>query len=411
MYQRNIASNLVDALADTPVVLVNGARQTGKSTLVQMLATREHPARYLTLDDAGILSAAKDDPAGFLAGLNGPIILDEIQRVPELFPAIKSQVDRDRQPGRFLLTGSANVLLLPQLAETLTGRMEIITLWPLSQGEIAGSKEGFIDAVFSEKPPAFSSKVLKPSDLIERVFKGGYPEVNQRPTSARREAWFGSYITTILQRDVRDLSNIESLAAMPRLLSLLASRSASLLNFSELSRSTTLPQSTLKRYIALLETIFLIQFLPAWSANMGKRLVKSPKVFLVDTGLMGYLTGLSRDRLEQEPHLLGPVMENFVVMELRKQITWSKIRPKLFHFRTQTGQEVDIILEDPSGRLVGIEVKSGGTVTAKDVQALRVFGEMAGKKFVRGIVLYNGSEVIPFGPNHHAVPMASLFGE
>ncbi len=409
MYQRNITSNLMDALSDTPVVLINGARQTGKSTLVQMLATQKHPARYLTLDDAGVLSAAKDDPSGFLAGLRGPVVLDEIQRVPELFLAIKSQVDRNRQPGRFLLTGSANVLFLPKLADTLAGRMEIITLWPLSQGEIEGRKEGFVDAIFSPTLPEFSSQGLKLSDLMDRMLKGGYPEVNQRSAQVRRDAWFGSYITTILQRDVRDLSNIESLTAMPRLLSLLASRSASLLNFSELSRSTTLPQSTLKRYIALLETTFLVQFLPAWSANMGKRLVKSPKVFLTDTGLMGHLTGLNRERLEHEPHLMGPLMENFAVMELRKQITWSRIQPKMFHFRTQVGQEVDVVLEDSQGRLVGIEVKASGTVTCKDTQSLRFVAESLGKRFVRGIVLYTGSEVIPFGANMHAVPISSLF--
>jgi len=411
MFKRYIASSLLAALADTPVVLLTGARQTGKSTLVKMLAAKEHPAQYLTLDDAGVLSAAKNDPSGFLAGLNGPVILDEIQRVPELFLAIKVQVDRNRRAGRFLLTGSANVLLLPRLAETLAGRMEIITLWPLSQGEVEERIETFIDTVFAEKLPKLSAEGYKPSGLISRILKGGYPEVLQRPTLERREAWFGSYITTILQRDVRDLANIDGLTAMPRLLSILASRATSLLNFSELSRSTALPQSTLKRYIALLETIFLVQFLPAWSANLGKRLVKSPKVILADTGLMGYLLGMNQERVEQDAQWTGPLVENFVVMELRKQITWSRTRPKIFHFRAQAGQEVDVFLEDSRGRLVGIEVKSGGTVTARDAQSLRFAAEILGKKFLRGIILYNGAEVIPFGPNLHAVPIGSIFGK
>ena len=411
MFKRYIASSLLAALADTPVVLLTGARQTGKSTLVKMLAAKEHPAQYLTLDDAGVLSAAKNDPSGFLAGLNGPVILDEIQRVPELFLAIKVQVDRNRRAGRFLLTGSANVLLLPRLAETLAGRMEIITLWPLSQGEVEERIETFIDTVFAEKLPKLSAEGYKPSGLISRILKGGYPEVLQRPTLERREAWFGSYITTILQRDVRDLANIDGLTAMPRLLSILASRATSLLNLSELSRSTALPQSTLKRYIALLETIFLVQFLPAWSANLGKRLVKSPKVILADTGLMGYLLGMNQERVEQDAQWTGPLVENFVVMELRKQITWSRTRPKIFHFRAQAGQEVDVFLEDSRGRLVGIEVKSGGTVTARDAQSLRFAAEILGKKFLRGIILYNGAEVIPFGPNLHAVPIGSIFGK
>jgi uncharacterized protein len=408
MFNRNISSSLTAALADTPVVLLNGARQTGKSTLVRMLATKEHPAQYLTLDDTGVLSAAKADPAGFLAGLSGPIILDEVQRAPELFPAIKIQVDENRQPGRFLLTGSANVLLLPRLVETLAGRMEIVTLWPLSQGEIGGRKEGFIDAVFSEELPSFSAAGVPRSDLIEAMLKGGFPEVLQRPAAERRDAWFGSYITALLQRDVRDLSHIEGLTEMPRLLSLLALRSASLLNFSELSRGMALPQSTLKRYVTLLETTFLVQFLPAWSSNLGKRSVKSPKIILTDTGLMGHLTGLTSGRLLREPQWLGPLMENFVVMELRKQITWSQIRTKMFHFRTLSGREVDLVLEDHQGRLVGIEVKASETVTAKDVQSLRWLADAVGKRFHRGLVLYAGTGVVPFGPRLHAIPISCM---
>lgn len=409
MFQRNITSRLLAALADTPVVLLNGARQTGKSTLVRMLPAEQHPAQYLTLDDAGVLSAAKADPAGFLAGLSGPIILDEVQRVPELFPAIKVQVDQDRRPGRFLLTGSANVLWLPRLAETLVGRMEIITLWPLSQGELGGRREGFVDAVFADKPPSFSSPTLKRSDLMDAMLKGGFPEAVQRSTVERRDAWFGSYITTLLQRDVRDLSHIEGLTEMPRLLSLLAARTTSLLNYSEMSRSMALPQSTLKRYITLLETTFLVQFLPAWSPNLGKRSVKSPKIMLTDTGLVAHLTGLDPDRLRREPQRLGPLLENFVAMELRKQITWSRTRPKMYHFRALTGQEVDLVLEDPQGRLVAIEIKAAETVTAKDIQSLRWLIDTAGDRVLRGIVLYSGPSVIPFNPNLHAVPIASLF--
>ncbi len=354
MIRRNITPALLAALADTPVVLLTGARQTGKSTLAQEIATTTHPARYLTFDDAGVLAAARADPAGFLAGVADAIILDEVQRVPELFLALKVAVDRDRRPGRFLLTGSANVLLLPRLADSLVGRMEVLTLWPLSQGEIEDVAEGFVDAVFADTLPRLTTAPEEWPGLLDRMLRGGYPEVLDRAEEDRRSAWFGSYITTLLQRDVRDLAHIEGLTAVPRLLAVLAARTTALLNFSELSRSIAMPQSTLKRYLALLETTFLLQPLPAWSSNLGKRLVKAPKVVLSDPGLIASLLAVNKERLIADRGLAGPLLENFAVMELRKQAAWSRTQPQLFHFRTQTGQEVDIVLEDSAGRLVGV---------------------------------------------------------
>lgn len=407
--ERHITPALLAAVADTPIVLLIGARQTGKSTLVQELAASVHPAQYLTFDDVGVLAAAHADPAGFLAGLNGPVVLDEVQRVPELFIALKASVDRDRRPGRFLLTGSANVLLLPHLAELLVGRMEVLTLWPLSQGEIDGGTKNFIDATFSQAVFTFPGPAESWTQLMERIVRGGYPEVLSRVTDARRKAWFRSYVTTLLQRDVRDLANIEGLTALPRLLSLLASRAASLLNNSELSRSSTIPLTTLKRYLALFETSFLIQLLPAWSGNLGKRLVKAPKLMLSDTGLLAHLLGVDRQVLETDRALAGSLLENFVAMELYKQATWSEVQPQLFHFRTQTGQEVDIVLEDASSRIVGIEVKASATVSARDFKGLRVLADAVGQRFVRGIVLYTGTEVIPFGPQLQAVPLSVLW--
>ncbi|MFQ5851848.1 MAG: ATP-binding protein [Candidatus Binatia bacterium] len=409
MIRRHISDAVLKALADNPVVLLHGARQTGKSTLAQWIATEEHPARYLTLDDAGVLAAAQGDPAGFLAGLETPVVLDEVQRAPELFLALKASVDRDRRPGRFLLTGSADVMLLPSLSESLAGRMEVLTLWPLSQGETEGVKEGFIDALFSD---ALASKMKiqqNISALLDRVFRGGFPVVHSRASEERRRAWFGSYVTTILQRDVRDLANINGLTQLPRLLSLMAARATSLLNLSELSRSIAIPQTTLKRYLALLETTFLARTLPAWSGNLGKRLVKAPKLVLSDTGLISYLLGLNRARLGSDTNLLGPLLENFTIMELEKQLVWSRAQPRLFHLRTQTGQEVDIVLEDSAGHLVGIEVKAGTTVNSRDFKGLRAFAEMSGRRFRRGVVLYTGTECIPFGPRLHAVPISALW--
>ena len=409
MIRRNISAALLAALADNPVVLLHGARQAGKSTLAQSIATKEHPARYLTLDDAGLLAAARGDPAGFIEGLEGPLVLDEVQRAPELFLAIKVSVDRDRSPGRFLLTGSADVMLLPDLSESLAGRMEVLTLWPLSQGEIDGVKEGFLDAVFSDRLPAKLKSLENKSTLLDRILRGGYPVVHGRVSEERQKAWFGSYITTILQRDVRDLANIEGLTQLPRLLSLIAARATSFVNLSEISRSIAIPQTTLKRYMALLETTFLVRTLPAWSGNLGKRLVKAPKLVLGDTGLMSYLLGLSKRRLAMDMNLLGPLLEGFVIMELEKQLAWSQTQSRLFHFRTQTGHEVDIVLEDSAGRLVGIEVKAGATVTSQDFKGLRAFAEMTGSRFRRGVVLYTGNESIPFGKDLHALPVNALW--
>lgn len=408
MVKRNLTDSLLQALADSPVVLLNGARQTGKTTLVQSLTPKQHPARYLTLDDLGVLSAIKADPAGFLAGLEGPVILDEIQRAPELFVAIKAEVDRNRRPGRFLLTGSANVLLLPRLSESLAGRMEILTLWPLSRGEIEGVREEFVDAAFSAKPIAVDKPKGKPG-LLGSILRGGYPENLHRTEGDRLKAWFRSYVTSILQRDVRDLANIEGLTEMPRLLSLLAARSTSLQNFSELSRSSGLPQSTLKRYMALLEATFLVQVVQPWSGNLSHRLVKTPKLMLADTGLLAHLLDLTEERLAADAGLKGSLLENFVAMELRKQIAWSKTQPRMYFYRTQTGQEIDIILEDASGRLVGIEVKASATVKAEDFRWLKAFAGETKKKFHRGVVLYLGHESIPFGANLHALPVGALW--
>jgi predicted AAA+ superfamily ATPase len=409
MIKRHITSSLLAALSDSPVVLLHGARQTGKSTLVQHIAATDHPARYLTFDDATVLSAATADPAGFLAGTEGPVALDEVQRAPELFRAIKADVDRHRRPGRFLLTGSANVLMLPKLSESLAGRMEVLPLWPLSQGEIAGHREGFVDLLFNGGLSKFRPGTKEETDLVERILRGGYPEAHSRKEWNRRRAWFNPYVSTILQRDVRDLANVEGLSAMPRLLTLLASRAGALLNHAEVSRSLGIPQSTLKRYMALLEATFLIQLLPAWSGNLGKRLVKSPKLYLNDTGLLAGTLGQGDEKAFRDSQLLGPLLENFVVAELRKQISWSMTEPSLFHFRTLTGQEVDVVLESPSSDLVGIEVKASATVDARDFRGLHALAEQVGKRFRRGVVLYSGRETVPFGKDMHAVPLDALW--
>ena len=408
MYQRNIQTRLTAALEDTPVVLLNGARQTGKTTLIQSVVEGSENARYFSLDDLATLGAVVADPAGFLKGLDGLEAIDEVQKDPGLFSAIKMEVDRDRRPGRFLLTGSANVLLLPRISESLAGRMEILTLWPFSQGEIEGHEECFIDRLFSGEGPEIGEEGLQ-VDPLQLTFKGGFPEALQRSDENRRGAWFGSYITAILQRDIRDLANIQGLTELPRLLSLLATRTGALLNKSEISRATGLPYATLDRYLALLQTTFLLSLLPAWSGNLGKRLTRSPKVYLCDSGLAAYLLGLSEEGLRQDRLLAGPLLESFAVAELLKQATWAHTPVSLHHIRTSTGKEVDIVLEDRRGRVVGIEIKASATLGQRAFAGLRLLTEELGKRFLRGVVLYTGETVVPYAPNLHALPIRSLW--
>lgn len=405
MIERAIKNRVLEAFTDSPVVLINGARQTGKSTLVQAL---QPGRRYLTLDDPAVLAAAKSDPFGFIDSLNEPVSIDEIQRAPELFLAIKASVDKDRSPGHFLLTGSANVLLLPQLSDSLAGRMEIIELHPMSQTELAKQPTSLIDLFFEGNFE--SSYQFNRKQFIDRILAGGYPEVIKRTSQNRRTAWFDSYLTTILLRDVKDISQIDGLTELPRLVELLAIRSGGLLNFAELSRSSAIPQTTLKRYMTLLETLFLIHQVPAWSSNLGKRLQKSPKLFLSDYGLMAHLQGKDSQQMQDALGLPGDLVEAFVHAELIKHQTWSDLRTRLMHYRTSTGMEVDFVLENRRKELVGIEVKAATTVTSKDFNGLRHLRETTPEQFKRGLLLYTGEQVVPFDQQLLAVPIGIFIG-
>ena len=408
MFVRHLDEVVRRALRDMPVVLLNGARQTGKTTLVRSIGEGGPGMRYVTLDDAATLAAAETDPVGFVEGLGERVIIDEVQKAPELFPALKVAVDRRRSPGRFLLTGSADVLTLPSLSESLAGRMAPRVLWPLSQGEIGSAEELFIGAMFARNPPRPIDSGSDRADIVRRALHGGFPDVFRR-SEARRRDWYDAYVTTILQRDVRDLAEIERLSAMPRILSLLAARASGLLNTADLSRTTSVPNTTMQRYLALLEHTFLLRLLPAWSSNRSTRVIKTPKVMLVDTGLLANLAGISAARLRREPGLAGPLLENFVAVELWKQLGWSGVRAELFHFRTHGGLEVDLVLEADDGRIVGIEVKAAATITRRDLAGLEALRDAAGTRFHRGVVLYTGPEPLPFGPKMFALPIASLW--
>lgn len=407
MIRRNIEDSVRQALADTPVVLLNGARQTGKTTLAQALAEKTG-AQYFTLDDAATLALAAGDPTGFVRNLGGPVVLDEIQKAPDLFPAIKLAVDKNRQPGRFLLTGSANVMTLPRLSESLAGRIEVIPLFPFSAGERAGKREGFLKRLFDGTMAKAKLDSAK-DDLAARLVCGGYPEAVQRAEQSRRAAWFASYITTILHRDVRDLARVDALHALPNLLKLLAARASGLLNLADVGRDAGLPHTTLTRYLSLLETVFLVHRLPAWSPNLGKRLVKAPKLHLVDTGLACHLVGADARRLDEDRSLFGRMLETFVVGELRKQVSWSDPQTALCHFRTATGSEVDVVLERADGSVAGVEVKASASADASDFVALQALRDQLGKQFIAGAVLYTGDQVIPFGDKLWLVPLSALW--
>lgn len=394
-------------MADTPVVLLNGARQTGKTTLAQAVAEKTG-ARYFTLDDSATLALAAGDPAGFIRNLNGPVVLDEIQRAPDLFPAIKVSVDKNRRPGRFLLTGSANVMTLPRLSESLAGRMEVIPLFPFSTGELAGKREGFVKRLFDGTIANVKPKLTQ-GDLPTRLIRGGYPEAVRRDAMDRRSAWFASYMSTILQRDVRDLARVDALHTLPNLLKLLAARTSGLMNLADVGRDAGLPHTTLTRYLALLETVFLVHRVPAWSPNLGKRLVKAPKLHLVDTGLTCHLIGADVRRLSEDRALMGRMLETFVVGELRKQLSWTDPRASLFHFRTAIGSEVDVVLEKADGSVAGVEIKAGATVAASDFAALQALRDQLGARFHAGVVLYLGDHVVPFGDNLWLMPLSALW--
>lgn len=413
MIKRNILKNLEVALLDTPVVLLTGARQTGKSTLVKHIHESVHPRKYITLDILATLNAARSDPEGFIRGLEDhPVIIDEIQRVPELLLPIKAAVDINRTPGKFILTGSANILMLPKVSESLAGRMEILTLFPFSQSELTGLQKSFPDTLYENNAfQAFMSLPSPPTseELMQKIIKGGYPEMQMRDSFPRQRAWFVAYITTLIERDIKDFANIENSLELTRLLSLLAAHAGGLSHYAELSRVLEMSQTTLKRYVTLLRAAHLVQIIPAWCKNLGKRVVRSPKWILTDTGLISYLQGINLQRLETDNILYGRLFECFVTLEILKHCGWSESNAKCYHFRTSSGQEVDLVLEYPGGEIVGIEIKARATVTANDFKWLKALQELTGKQFLKGIVLYTGSDIIPFGNNLLAIPVHLLW--
>lgn len=413
---RSLQPKLNAALKDTPAIILYGARQTGKTTLVMesLEGAGGRRYKYFTLDDLATRSLAERDPQGFVAGLPEYVILDEIHLVPETFRAIKQSIDENRKPGRFVLTGSANVLLIPELSKALVGRSELLALFPLSQSEIEGVPGRIVDLLFANGPNGLKSLSGQQfpaarQDLAKRILTGGYPEVVTKRKNGRRSEWFKSYVGTVMQRDIHDLANIEGMSMLPRTLSLLAARVANLSNLSELSRTLGIPNTTLKRYLVLFEATFLTQMLRPWSGNLGKRLSKASKIMLTDTGLLCYLLGVDDARLMDNPNLFGPVLENFVFAEILKQATWSDTDVRVMHFRSHSNQEVDLVLERRDGSVFGIEVKSTAAPSGRDFAGLELLRRELGKQFIGGVVLCLGSQVIPAGDRLFVAPVSLLW--
>jgi uncharacterized protein len=406
LYPRFARSRLEEALGDTPVVLVHGPRQCGKTTLARMVGDAAG-YEYITFDDDVQLAAALADPVGFVADLTDKTVLDEVQRVPALFLSLKKAVDRDRRPGRFILTGSANVLLVPKLADSLAGRMEILRLHPLAQDELAGSASRFIDVLFAAQFRNRPFERLGPA-LAERVAAGGYPAALLRSTPKRRATWYRDYIETLVQRDVRDLARISALGSLPRLLQLAAGQTARLVNVAEMASAFQLSRPTIRDYVVLLERIFLLEHLPPWHSNRLSRLIKTPKLHLADTGLAAALLGVDAEFLVKARATLGQLLETFVFQELRRQASWNETPVQFYHFRDKDGAEVDIVMEK-AGTVSGVEIKAAATVMEKDFRGLKKLRESTGELFAAGVVMYDGEHMAGFGEKLFAVPIRALW--
>lgn len=403
---RLLAGPLGEALADTPVVVVAGPRQAGKSTLAAHVVT-ERAGTWLSLDDADTLDAARTDPVGFVSGRSGLVGIDEAQRVPELLLAVKAEVDRDRWPGRFLLTGSTRLLGAPRLADSLAGRMEALTLWPFTQAELRDVPDvpTFIDHAFDGDLACCRPPPVSRADVLERATTGGFLPALAR-TDRRRAAWYDSYVAGVIDREVRALTDAVYLRELPRLLRLAASRTSGELNVTDLARDLGLSRPTTDAYLAHLEAVFLIQTVPAWSTNLTSRVVRRPKLTLTDTGLAARLLG---GRPGTDAALAGRLVETFVTGELRAQSEWSQARPGLFHFRDRDGAEVDVVLEAGDGRVVGVEVKVGATVRADDLRGLRLLERRLGADFAAGVVLCTTPEPRHLGGRLWMMPLSVLW--
>ncbi len=404
---RGISKGITEALADTPVVCLLGPRQSGKTTLVQMIA----PERaYISLDESNYFHVAQDDPSGFIDSLPSEVTIDEVQRVPALLPAIKQAVDKDRRPGRFLLTGSANLLLLPKVSESLAGRMEVIQLYPMTESEKERMPGSFL-RMFLEgrlKPKISGKHKIEGRDLPERLIEGGYPEpLTRSPHRARQ--WHRQYLKSIIEKDVQDVARVRDGDELARLMELLAHRSAALLNAAGIANALGIHRTTIDHYLSILERLFLVRRLSAWHRNSAKRLVKAPKLHLIDSGLTATLADLQVNDWTDSRDKMGHLLESFVVQQLIAQAGWTDPDLHFFHYRDKDKVEVDLVIT--KGRKTwGVEIKASRSVSNKDGKGLARLAEQCGRDFQSGLILHAGTDSLPMGhPLLLAVPLDNVW--
>jgi predicted AAA+ superfamily ATPase len=387
-----------------------GPRQAGKTTLVRQVAENSSGGfRYLTLDDALTLLSAQEDPVGMIRSLDRAVI-DEIQRAPGLLLAIKQSVDEDRRPGRFLLTGSANVMALPTVADSLAGRMETLSLLPLSQSEIAGQSTNWLDRVFADQMPQAGSSA-RTHDLVGRVLRGGYPEALTRSTDRRRTAWARQYLAAMVERDVRDIANIDKLDQLPRFLRALAQTAGQMCNYSQLGGQEGIDSKTASKYVGIFEQMYLLKRVDVWARNRLNRMVKMPKLQFIDSGLLATLLDLTAEEVQKDKSRFGHVLETFVHAELLKHASTADGDYQLMYYRDADKVEVDVVIENAAGQVVGVEIKSSATVKDSDLRGLRKLAGLAGADFKMGVLLYDGDETLPLGNNIWAAPLSTLWGQ
>ena len=405
---RSVRPLIVEGFEDSRIVFVGGARQVGKTTLVSDIAAHEHPMPAFTLDDQATRDAAAGDPVGFVADLPRPAFIDEIHRVPDLLLALKKAVDEDTAPGRFVITGSANVLESKRIQDALPGRIDRIDMWPLAQSEIRDGQLNVVDELFAGRAPQVTGAPVGRAAFSEVVSEGGYPQARVRPPGRRRERWFANYVSSTLARDLLELADVRRLDDVERLLRLLATQSANLLNYRKVGARLDMHHATVRAYVVLLEQMFLVKRLPAWRPGLGAREATTPKLYVCDSGLLAHLLGAGIERIEDDDQVTGKLCETFVAGELLRHASWSDQQPRLYHYQRDR-EDVDLVLENNRGQIVGVEVKASATLRANDWKWLAKLAEARGDAFSVGIVVYAGEQTIPLGRKLWAVPYSGLW--
>jgi len=406
MLLRSIDEILKEALIISPAVLISGARQVGKSTLCLELKSN-----YRVFDNLNERESASNDPLGYISSLPKPVILDEIQKIPQLIESIKIDIDKNRINGNFLLTGSANILDMKACKDTLAGRIIEIKMHPLSQKEIHNkSQENIVDILFKEHISKLQVNDIPSSDILESIIQGGYPEIQKISSIRGRGLWFDSYISTYVERDIRDVGELRDISAFIRLFNIIAPRSCGLLNKSDLANDTAISESTVNNYLSMLEMIYQISLLKPYSANISKRFIKSQKLFMNDSGVLCHLLGVTTADELSLSNKRGDICETFIYSELLKHISYSLTMPNIYHYRTNDKKEIDFILEK-ANKIIAIEVKSSQSIGIDAFKHIIDFQNKSSSDVI-GIVFYNGSTILTFGDENYkrfALPFNVLF--